>query len=478
MGGSTPAQETPGTSPVPVRPTAVRWRIVALLMGYALLCHLNRISMSVAGTEQIMPQYGIDPTEMGYVYSAYLVVYTLCMTPGGWLIDRCGSWAALLIMGFGSAVFVTLTGVTGLVLSAALLFPALLVVRGLLGAVSAPIHPAAGRAVSLWFPAATRCGANGLVTGAALLGIASAYKVFGSLMDAFGWPWAFVLCGAVTAVLAIFWLVTAADRPSEHPSVNVAERQLIEPGQVHSPIIEAVSQVPLPPPLLSQPEGCELATEAASSRSLLTTRSLWLITVSYGAVNYFEYLFFYWMQYYFEQVLRLGKEDGRTYSTLLTLAMAVGIFSGGWLADRLEHRLGRRRGRALVPVAGLLTSALLLWLGLLSREVGVVVMCFALAMAAVGACEGPFWTTAVALGGRRAGTAAAICNTGGNAAGLLAPVVTPLVSDWLGLGWQAGFGLASYVCVCGAVLWWWIDPDEGSHEALPRSQRGSGTSEP
>jgi dipeptide/tripeptide permease len=77
-------------------------------------------------------------------------------------------------------------------------------------------------------------------------------------------------------------------------------------------------------------------------------------------------------------------------------------------------------------------------------------------MAAVGACEGPFWTTACELGGRRGGTAAAICNTGGNAGGLLAPVITPLVSQ--SSDWHVGFRLAGFVCIFGAVLWFWIRP--------------------
>ena len=51
-------------------------------------------------------------------------------------------------------------------------------------------------------------------------------------------------------------------------------------------------------------------------------------------------------------------------------------------------------------------------------------------------------------------------NTGGNLGGMLAPVVTPLFSDFF--GWRAGLGLASGLCVFGAVLWVWIDPDEGA----------------
>ena len=40
--------------PIQVRPTLVRWRIVALLMLCVALGHFNRIGMSVAGTERIL----------------------------------------------------------------------------------------------------------------------------------------------------------------------------------------------------------------------------------------------------------------------------------------------------------------------------------------------------------------------------------------------------------------------------------------
>jgi dipeptide/tripeptide permease len=53
---------------------------------------------------------------------------------------------------------------------------------------------------------------------------------------------------------------------------------------------------------------------------------------------------------------------------------------------------------------------------------------------------------------------AAILNTGGNAGGILAPIVTPLFSGYF--GWQAGLGVASVICLFGAALWRWIDPFE------------------
>lgn len=416
-------------------PSGVRWRVLALLLAAVALGHFNRISMSVAGSEQILKTDGqtITETQMGWVYSAYLIVYTLCMTPGGWLIDHSGPRRALLVLGFGSAGFVILTGVVGLAWSSAsMLVAGLLVVRACLGAVSAPLHPAGARTVSFWFPAGAWAGINGLVTAAACIGIASTYFVFGGLMDVLGWPAAFLVAGGVTALLALAWTVSVTDRPAQHPAVNAAERTLIAEGQ---------------------PGDTSGSANAVGTWDLLRNRSLILLTLSYGAVNYFEYLFFYWMEHYFQSELNLPTALSRLYSTVCILAMGAGMFLGGGLADRL-HRRWSRRGRRLVPAVGMTLSAILLVLGLVITEPIWIVTWFALALAAVGATEGPVWTTAVELGGRQGGTSAAICNTGGNAGGLLAPILTPLLAQYL--GWPTAIGVGSLYCLFGAVLWKWI----------------------
>jgi dipeptide/tripeptide permease len=54
--------------------------------------------------------------------------------------------------------------------------------------------------------------------------------------------------------------------------------------------------------------------------------------------------------------------------------------------------------------------------------------------------------------------AAGIFNTGGNLGGMLAPLVTPWVSNHL--GWPWGIALGSIVCLIGVCLWLWIDPQE------------------
>lgn len=423
-------------------PTWVRWRIVAILMAYSAMNHFNRVSMTVAGDERIMRDYGISPTAMGYVYSSFLLAYTICMAPGGWLVDRLGPHRSLLLMGFGTAYFTAVTGLVGIGwMPPAWIWPALLIVRACTGACAAPLYPSTGTVVKGWMPLRGKAWANGLILGAALLGIASVYRLFGLLIDVMGWPMAFLTAANATALIAFVWLLYGRDRPDQHPGVNEAERTRIQGRKLDSGFLPD-----LPP---SQP---------AAGRSLWLNRNVLLLTLSYSAVGYFEYLFFYWMHHYFEEVLHLGKTASQYYAGIPSLAMAASIPLGGWLSDRLTLSFGRRVGRGVLSAAGMLASALFLVLGVFAQTPLAIVTWFALALGAVGLSESPFWTTAIELGGRRGGTTGGIVNTGGNAGGIVAPVLTP----WVGqlFGWPWAISLGSLYCIIGALFWIWIDPDE------------------
>jgi ACS family glucarate transporter-like MFS transporter len=444
-------------------PTWVRWRIVGVLLAYSFMSWFNRVSMAVAYDEQIQNEYPITEQQIGWVYSAFLFAYMICMTPGGWLADRVGPYGALVLMGFGSALFGVLTGLVGLSgLTAVSLLVWLLVVRTLMGAFTAPIYPASGRTIAHWIPSPQRAGVNGLVMAAALVGIASTYQVFGMLLDGVGWPGAFLITGGVTAALALLWTWYGRNYPSQHGGVNAAEQEWIQKGAgvVARPEDKGTDHE-------REKVGASQATagrlpdggvRATRPTPLWRNRSLILLTLSYAAVGYFEYLFYFWMHYYFEDVLHLGKERSRLYATVVNLAMAAGMGLGGLLSDRLRRRFGHRWGHALVPMGGMLAGAGFLGLGLLAQEPGWIVTWFALALASVGATEGPFWALAIELGGRHSATSAGIFNTGGNAGGVLAPILTPFVSRQL--GWPWGIGLGSLVCLVGVVLWLGIDPDK------------------
>ncbi|HYV30103.1 MAG TPA: MFS transporter [Candidatus Binatia bacterium] len=422
------------SEPARIQPTPVRWRILVLLMALCFISHFNRASMASAGDERIMKQFGISTEQMGVVYSAFLVVYTVFMIPGGFFIDRFGPRVALAGMGLGTALFCAFTGMVGWgFIAASQVWLSLLIVRSLMGLLTTPLHPASARAAANWFPQQQRALANGLITGAALLAYAAVHPLFGALIDRFDWPIAFLISGGGTAALALVWFASSSDGPRLQSEVRLS-RPRPSPAATHSISVHG--------------------SEAFGR--LLRDRNLLLLTLSYAAVGYFQYLFFYWMHYYFDDVVHMGKTESRFYSGMPNLAMAVCMPLGGWLTDKAQKQLGQTIGRTVVPRIGMTASAVLLLFGIFATQPLWIVLWFTLSLGILGLCEGAFWTTAVELGGTRGGTAAAIMNTGGNGIGLLAPMVTP----WVGakLGWVWGIGLGAFVALAGASCWFWIEP--------------------
>jgi len=408
----------------------------------AALGHFNRVGMSVAGAERIIPQYDLEPAQMGLVYSAFLGFYTLAMLPAGWFIDRYGARNTLVVFGFGSAIFVALTGCVGLVCHEAQgVWLGLLGVRSLLGITNAPLHPAAARMVFASVPRNSKSLANGLVTFAACLGMAATYYALGTLIDRWDWPTAFLVCSGLTSVIAVVWLL----------------------GTRSSPLPEPGSGAPL-----------RTAPRVVDMVQMLGSRSIVCITLSYAALGFFQYLFFYWIEYYFETIQKQGVGVARQYSTCIILAMGVGMVGGGWLADRVSTSHSSRFRRSLVPVLGMIGAGAVFELGLLSADMRVTLLAFATAAAFIGACEGAFWTTAVELGGPFGGTVAALMNTGGNAGGTLSPYLTPLLSAYFAqrfgesVGWRMGLSVAGAISLVGAALWWGVDLARRDELAISR----------
>jgi MFS transporter, ACS family, D-galactonate transporter len=304
------------------------------------------------------------------------------------------------------------------------------VIRGLAGAASVPLHPCAARAVSLWLPVRERSTANGIITAGALVGIAFCYPAFGLLMTHVGWPNAFVISGAILFFYTLLWHVLTAERPGEAAA--------------------------LPPP-----ENSATLREIAG---LFRNRSLVLLTLSYGALSYVQYLFFYWIEYYFNKELKVAPDESRDSAMIITLSMAAGMFLGGGIADRICRRLRHCRGCRAIAIAGMGLSAAFSLLGLTTTDPWTVTAWFALSFASLGACEAIFWTTAPLLE-RKGGLACALVNTGGNGVGMLAPVLTPILGNHY--GWNSAIVAAGIVCCIGGLLWLGIDESEGRRGRVP-----------
>ncbi len=417
------------------RATKVRWLIVAMLMGFAFLGHFNRVGITVAAKEKFIGPGLLSEVQMGQVYSAFLWVYTLTMLPGGWIIDLIGPRRALTGMGLGLGFCVVMTGALGQLgwPIASLLIP-LIAVRSVAGFCSTPLHPGAARSVSLWFPLTSRSTANGLVTAGALIGISVTAPGFGWLMDRFDWSIAFMVSGGALMAFSILWLAMSTDDVNGHPSANDAEKQLV-----------AMSHVP----------AAGTKASAADFLALFKNSQLMILASSYAAYSYFQYLFFYWIDFYFGKELQLPDGESRRATFIVMMAMAIGMAFGGMLTDRLSRHIGVRWSCRSIAMSGMLLSAGFAWFGVAAKDPNEVILLFSLALAALGMCEGIFWTSAPALEPTKGGLAGAFLNTIGNAGGSLAPICTP----WIGVkyGWPTAIGVACCMSVLGAALWLLID---------------------
>jgi ACS family D-galactonate transporter-like MFS transporter len=409
-----------------------RWSVVVLLMALAGLAHFNRIAISVAGAEVFIGKGGISETRMGWVYTAFLIVYTLGMIPGGWLIDRIGTVRALTLLGLVMGTFAGLTGVVGLVaLTPLQLWISLLVIRSLAGLGNTPLHPGAAHVVSDVMLPSRRVTANGMVTAGALIGIAFCYPVFGMLIDRLTWPWAFFVSGAALVGFGVVWYLIS----SRH----------VPP---HAP---AVKSVPTNPTAITS------GIQPLRDRSILYRRELWLISLSYTAFGYFQYLFFYWMDYSFKDVLHVGKVDARNDSFWITLAQGAGMVVGGLCSDTICGWIGVARGRRVIVMTGMGVGAIGALVAVSVQSELHVVLALAVAMGALGTCEGVFWTTATDIGGRNRGLVAAFMNTFGNAGGLVSPTLTPVLAQ-SSLGWPGAITVACAIVAAGGFVWCWITP--------------------
>jgi ACS family glucarate transporter-like MFS transporter len=213
-----------------------------------------------------------------------------------------------------------------------------------------------------------------------------------------------------------------------------------------------------------QVNGPGAAVDVGALWRVVRHRSVIGITLSYTAFGYFQYLFFYWITYYFETIQHQSRGVARGYTTQITLAMGAGMICGGWLMSQVPATWSPWARRCLVPLLGMFAAGGVFELGVLAASPHVTFAAFAVSAAFVGACEAAFWTTAVELGGPYGATAAGLMNTGGNAGGAISPYLTPLLSglaaQYYGadLGWRLGLAVAGVIVFAGGALWWFIHP--------------------
>ena len=101
-------------------------------------------------------------------------------------------------------------------------------------------------------------------------------------------------------------------------------------------------------------------------------------------------------------------------------------------------------------MVGLLASAALLLGVAFHPRADVAALMLGLCFFFNQTTEGPYWATATAIGGRHAGAAGGLLNTGANLMGFVNALLLSMVAD--ALGWTVAIAISATFAVIGAGL--------------------------
>lgn len=420
-----------------------RWALIGWMFAISAIAYLDRVNIAIAG-HAIQQEFGFDNIRLGWVFSAFVAGYALFQAPGGRLADRFGPRKILTIGTVWWAVFTALTAMVPSGSANALL--ALLAVRLALGIGESVVYPASNRLVAAWIPSQERGLANGLIFAGVGAGAGITPPLITYILVNYGWRWSFWITALIGLAAGLVWFLLARDRPSEHPWVTQEESNLIRAGLPRKP----------------QPSGTEAALPWST---ILRSKDVIAISLSYFCFGYVAYIFFTWFFIYLNTVRKLDLKSSSFYSMLPFIAMATCSPLGGIVSDHLTKRYGKRRGRCYVACFSLALAGTFLAFGTLATDARLATLVLAGGAGALYLSASSFWSVTADLGGTSAGSVSGVMNTCNQTAGAITASLTPWIASHF--GWTASFLVAAALCGVGSLAWLAVNPEHQLSQIQP-----------
>ncbi|MBZ5528273.1 MAG: MFS transporter [Acidobacteriia bacterium] len=293
--------------------------------------------------EPIRHEWSLSDAQVGWLGTAFTLLYAVVGVPFGRLADR---WRRTWILSLGLAAWSLLTAASGLAWN----FFSFFVTRLSVGIGEASCAPAANSLLADYFPARRRGLAVSIFMLGLPLGLFTGTFFSGHIAASYGWRAPFFIACVPGLLLAGFVLLLAEPRRGSAESA---------PSPVVAPAPAAISGSPY-------------------LRVLRIPAMRWIV-LSGALLNFNSYalatfLPAFLMRYHGLPIARAAAIT----AVVLGLTGLPGLLLGGWISD-VAHRW-RTSGRLLLAAAALLLCAPLIYLSLLSPAGSVTL--FAVLMAA------------------------------------------------------------------------------------------------
>lgn len=410
-----------------------RWGIGVLLGSGILINYFDRINLSVAGPA-LQHDFGLTPSQLGWLFSAFFWSYALSQIPIGLILDRFG---VTPIGRLGAVLWSAATALTAIVSG----FGGVILARVLLGIAEAPAFPGNAKATGYWFPRSERALATALFDAAAKFSNVIGAPLVALSVIHFGWRGAFWATAILSLIYFFAFLIFYRD-PSADPHLSAAEHEYMRAGG-------------------AAPEGAASSSPGAMLGYLLRNRKIWGLTIGFGAYDYAFYLFLTWLPAYLIREMHMTLIHAAGYTTIpWIVATITDLAVGGWLIDRLvSSGHDETRVRKTVLVIGMLFGLAVLG-AVFTTSTGWAILWISIALGGLAAAAPVGWSlpSLVAPKGGT-GTVGGIMNFAGNLAGVAAPVATGYIvgvtNSFSGAFIAAAIvlliGVASYIFLLGRI---------------------------
>ena len=401
-----------------------RFWVYFLLFLLNIISYGDRVNMSLAG-HLIAGEFGLSPVALGYLFSSFLWAYVLMMLPGGRLIDSLGAHRV-------ATICATIWSVSQMLTGASIGFVTMLLTRLGLGVGEAPVGPISYRSVRDWGPFTEHGRAIGVIQSGQLLGPALGSPLVAWIIATTSWRVSFFVTGAIGLAWAVVWSIWVST-PERTKWLPEAERQRIL-AERHA-------------------DGAPPVHGGIGYRGLLLSPSIWGLAITQGCAVYSVYLYLTWLPIYLQTARHVSIVNSGLFTSVPFFVGAAAIVVTNWIGDAILNvetvRSGRRRiivTACLVLTAGGMAIPYVQSLGLVIF-LTILPVSFSNTASAVNAAL----TSDLLRSPADAGRAFAFLVLGGNAFGLLAPIVTGYIVQATG-SFVSAFVLAGMLALIGATM--------------------------
>ncbi|MCL4545117.1 MAG: MFS transporter [Chloroflexi bacterium] len=389
--------------------------LLTLLFSINTLNYLDRYTLP--GVAPLLgTSFALDDFRLGLLGTAFLVVYALAGPLLGHLADQHRRPA---IISVGVAIWSVATAFTALCQT----FPQLILARSVLGIGEASYFPAGSSLIADAFPAERRSRIMALRDSAVPVGVFLGYAVGGVVGQRFGWRAAFLIAGVPGLILAGLF---ARQR---EPLRGASEGLVLAPAPRAGVLALSLLRIPT---------------------FTLTVISQCFAYFVLGGVSF-------WLTSYLTRHFHLSAGGaGIVAGAVFVAGGGAGTLAGGFIADALLRRTPA--ARLLVPSIGLLSSAVLTSIALLTHSLSVFLVLYAIIGFTLQLQSGPISAVLQdiinpSLRSRSVSLALLLSHMFGDA---FSPALLGLLSDALGGATRGGleraFWVTPFCCLAAATF--------------------------